>query len=49
LFGVGIDFPQKTIFSIGGAELNVGLFKLMHDIRKVMTLCLQYLIDCCWV
>ncbi|MCH9643398.1 MAG: FAD/NAD(P)-binding protein [Gammaproteobacteria bacterium] len=42
LFGVGIAFPQQTVSPFGGAELNVGLYKFMKDIRKVMPVWLQY-------
>lgn len=42
LFGVGIAFPQQTISPLGGQELNVGIYKFMNDIRKVMPLWLQY-------
>ena len=42
LFGVGIAFPQQTTSPLGGKELNVGLYKFMNDIRKVMPLWLRY-------
>jgi len=42
LFGVGIAHPQLTTPPFGHPELNVGLWKFMHDIRKVMPIWKQY-------
>ncbi|QLE79518.1 hypothetical protein FLM55_07115 [Francisella sp. Scap27] len=42
LFGVGIAFPCKTIDPSGNVELNVGLFKFMNDIKRMLPLWLQY-------
>lgn len=42
LFGVGIAHPQITTSPLGHPELNVGLWKFMHDIRKVMPIWKKY-------
>ena len=42
LFGVGIGFPQKVTDPNGNVELNVGLFKFMKDINRMLPLWMRY-------
>jgi hypothetical protein len=42
LFGVGIGFPQKVTDPNGNVELNVGLFKFMRDIKRMLPLWEKY-------
>ncbi|MED7787718.1 FAD-dependent oxidoreductase [Francisella sp. 19X1-34] len=42
LFGVGIGFPQKVTDPNGNVELNVGLFKFMKDIKRMLPLWTRY-------
>lgn len=42
LFGVGIGFPLRSVDPLGNSEFNVGMFKFMRDIKKVMPLWLKY-------
>ena len=42
MFGIGIAFPEKTIDRYGNEELNVGLWKFMLYINKVMPLWMGY-------
>lgn len=42
LFGTGIAFPQVTIDPFGNKELNVGLYKFMSDMRKVLPIWQRY-------
>ncbi|WP_150466716.1 FAD-dependent oxidoreductase [Francisella sp. SYW-9] len=42
LFGVGIGFPQKVTDPNGNVELNVGLFKFMRDIKRMLPLWTRY-------
>ncbi|ACJ18139.1 CBU_1268 family Dot/Icm T4SS effector [Coxiella burnetii] len=42
LFGTGIGFPRQVTTPLGATEMNVGLWKFMHDIRKVMPIWQQY-------
>lgn len=42
LFGCGIAFPEETIDKFGNVELNVGLWKFMHYLDRVMPVWLLY-------
>jgi len=42
LFGAGIAFPRKIVNPLGGVEFNVGLYKFMNDIRRVIPIWLKY-------
>jgi len=42
LFGIGICFPEEVIDRLGNREVNVGLWKFMQYINKIMPIWMGY-------